>query len=225
MADAGGLNMDASQWVDLSVLGILVISGIFALMRGFTREVLSIGVWIGAAAITALLFPAVSPLLRKQIESPIVADGIAMAILVSLSLIIFIPLSNIWASKITSRTMTAIDSSLGFVFGLVRGVVVLGIIYLVVLMIWPDENKLPPMIKDAHSRPVLESVALQLQNMIPESMKGESLGKLAKQRSIEEAVKDVEEQSEMLNELSVPQPAITAPAEGLQQIQNELQNR
>ncbi|NDG04439.1 MAG: CvpA family protein [Alphaproteobacteria bacterium] len=146
--------------------------------------------------------------MRGQISSPIVADGVSLAILVAISLVIFIPLTNMWASKITGRTMTAIDSSLGFVFGLLRGVVILGMMYLVVLMIWPDEEKMPDALKNAHSRPVLEAIALQVQEMIPDSMKGENIEKLAKQRNIEEAVKEIEESEDMLNDLSVPKPAM-----------------
>ena len=44
--------------LDIMVIVILFISGGLALLRGFTREVLSIISWVAAAAATLVAFPA-----------------------------------------------------------------------------------------------------------------------------------------------------------------------
>ena len=51
------------QLLDLILIGIMIISGLLALMRGFTREVLSLLAWgiAGIAALGAVLSPQLNP--------------------------------------------------------------------------------------------------------------------------------------------------------------------
>ena len=44
-------------WVDLAVFGFLAVSGLLAFARGFVREVLGIGAWVGAVAVAILALP------------------------------------------------------------------------------------------------------------------------------------------------------------------------
>ena len=48
-------------WVDIIVLGVLAISALLAFMRGFVREVLGIGSWIGAVIVSIWGFPYARP--------------------------------------------------------------------------------------------------------------------------------------------------------------------
>ena len=41
-------------WLDILLLGVMLISGLLAMIRGFMREILSITAW-GAAAVATLL--------------------------------------------------------------------------------------------------------------------------------------------------------------------------
>src|ERR1700689_2559356 len=56
--------------VDLAVLGVMLVSGLLAFSRGLIREVLSIGAWLGAAAIAMAGLPMVRPLLEPHVPSP-----------------------------------------------------------------------------------------------------------------------------------------------------------
>src|SRR5690606_22488406 len=60
--------------IDLCVIAILLISGFFAFVRGFVREVLSVAGWVGAAIVTLYLFEPVRPHVRGLIPSPLIAD-------------------------------------------------------------------------------------------------------------------------------------------------------
>jgi hypothetical protein len=57
-------------WVDLAVFGFLAISGLLAFMRGFVREVLGIGAWVGAVAAAILGLPTMRGFVRNWFSSP-----------------------------------------------------------------------------------------------------------------------------------------------------------
>jgi len=64
---------------DILVFAILLISGLLAFFRGFVREVLSVGAWVGAAFATLYGFAHVRPYARDLIGIDMIADIIAGA--------------------------------------------------------------------------------------------------------------------------------------------------
>ncbi len=87
---------------DLAIIGIMVLSGVLALMRGFTREVFSIVSWAGAAFLTLWLFPPLTNTGRHVfgfIHSVVIRD-VATGLIIFL--IALIALSYI-TSKVTER--------------------------------------------------------------------------------------------------------------------------
>lgn len=137
---------------DLVVLGVLLLSGVLALARGFVKEVLGIAGWVGAAIAALKLFPVVQPLARKHIPYQLAADalagaGVFLVVLVALSLI-----SNAIARRVRDSEIGALDRSLGFVFGLVRGALVLSLAYLALSQFVPPREH-PDWITGARSLP------------------------------------------------------------------------
>src|ERR1700690_316704 len=62
---------------DAIVIGIMLLSCLFAFFRGFVREVLSLGAWIGAAVVTLYYFPVVAEKLKPHFKTEAVAAGVA----------------------------------------------------------------------------------------------------------------------------------------------------
>jgi membrane protein required for colicin V production len=116
--------------VDWIVLAAIALSAIVALWRGFVREVLSIVGWIGAILGTLYLFPIGQQLARKYIEWPIVADIVAGVVLFVAILVALTMIASAIAKRVQQSSINALDRSLGFLFGLVRGAVVVCLIYL-----------------------------------------------------------------------------------------------
>ena len=65
-------------FIDVIVLGILLISALFAFRRGFTRETVSIFAWVGTGAAAYYAFPFVRPYAHAAIPMPMVADVLAL---------------------------------------------------------------------------------------------------------------------------------------------------
>jgi membrane protein required for colicin V production len=129
--------MDGFTLVDGIVLVVIVLSAILAYARGLVREALSIAGWIAAALAGFYFAPMLEPLLR---EVPVLRDvlgtncelgllaGFAVAFAVCLILVsLFTPLL---AGAVHNSALGPVDQGLGFIFGIVRGVllVVIGLV-------------------------------------------------------------------------------------------------
>jgi membrane protein required for colicin V production len=116
--------------LDLAVLAGIGLSAIVALARGFVREVLAIVGWVGAVIGTLQLFPLARQIASKWIEIQIIADVVAglvlfVAILVALSM-----LAGAISRRVQQSSVNLLDRSLGFLFGLARGAVLVCLGYL-----------------------------------------------------------------------------------------------
>jgi membrane protein required for colicin V production len=157
--------------VDLAVLAVLLISAVFAYARGFMHEILSIGGWIGAIFATIYGFPYAQPYARDLIPIQLAADlaaGVVIFVftLFSLSLII-----RGIAKHIQKSSLNVLDRSLGFLFGLIRGTVIVCLVYLgVEFLMTPEEQ--PKWIREAKSMPLILRGADTLRGLIPEDLEG-----------------------------------------------------
>jgi len=117
-------------WVDYIVLGIITISSIISLIRGFVKEVLSLVVWVFAVGISLTFFRQVAIELTPYIDLHSARLGVAFVILMIVSLIIG-GLVNYLVSQIVEKTgLSGTDRLLGMVFGAIRGVL------LVTMLVW-----------------------------------------------------------------------------------------
>ena len=139
-------------WVDLAVIGVLLVSALLAFMRGFVSEVLAIGAWVGAglAALWA------GPLARPQIEIwmdlwvklPALVTPVSFGVVFLVVLIVLLILSR-WIGELVRNSMlNGLDRSLGLVFGLLRGVVLVICAYIGTGMLIPMD-KWPAAVLDA----------------------------------------------------------------------------
>src|ERR1700739_611325 len=76
------------SYLDLGILGIILISALLSMMRGFTREVLAIGSWAAAAASAYYFYPLVLPYATPYIHKEIVAQAVSAAAVFFVTLIV-----------------------------------------------------------------------------------------------------------------------------------------
>ena len=191
--------MDAQQGLtilDYSVFGIILLSGLLALMRGFVREVFSLAAWTGAYFAAAKYYNLAEPWTHRYIKNQTGATALAAVIVFVLSLTILALTGNLLARLIRGKALTAIDRSLGFVFGVLRGVLIVCLLYMGASYVpWlnmdrattahgegktPDQiqgnekskdkekDEPPEWLVDAKTRPALAAGADVLKQFIPE---------------------------------------------------------
>jgi membrane protein required for colicin V production len=158
------------NWLDLAVIAIIVLSAVFAFARGFVREALSIVAWVGAAAVTIYGFNWAYEQIDPHIHNPLLSQVIAGFGLFVGSLVVLTMVTGIFARMVHATGLSPIDRTLGFMFGLARGMFLVCFAYLLVTMTVPQTDW-PPWLREAKSEPYLSQGADLLKGFIPEQLK------------------------------------------------------
>lgn len=157
------------SYLDLGLLAVVLISALLAMLRGFTREILAIASWIAAAAAGAYLYqylvPYLKPYISKEPWTQIASATIIFFVALILVSIITVNLSD----AVLDSKVGALDRSLGFLFGAARGFILCVIAFVFFTMLDPVEKQ-PVWVKDARSRPLLQSVGDDMQAMLPHDL-------------------------------------------------------
>lgn len=156
--------------IDLIVVAVILLSGIFALARGFVKEALAIISWVGAAFATFYGFPYVSPFAHRFISEPMIASAVAGAALFLVTLFVLSFVSGLIANRVRGSSVGSVDRSLGFVFGLLRGFVLVSIAYLAVGWALPPAEQ-PKWVRAAKTMPLMEKGAGILISFAPAEMR------------------------------------------------------
>ncbi|MFC5069146.1 CvpA family protein [Flaviflagellibacter deserti] len=166
-------------YLDFIVLGVVLISALLAMVRGFTREVLSIASWAAAAAATLYFLPAGRELAHAYIklEPKILADVIAGAAIFLVTLLIVSLITMKLSDVILDSRIGPFDRALGFVYGGARGLLLAVIAFLFFAWLVPERSQ-PQWVADAASKPVLESAGKSLLTMLPEDPEATILNRL-----------------------------------------------
>lgn len=195
---------------DVIVVLVLIVSGLLAFARGFVHEVLAVGGWIGALFATIYGLPLVRPYARQLVDNTTVADVGAGLVLFLLSLVILSLFTSALAQRVRGSRLNALDRSLGFVFGLVRGAVLIAILYIALDWLMPGPRQ-PEWIREARSMPLVEAGADALKSLIPAAQVQQ--GETAAQEAVDDARKALETQR-MLREMMTPEPKAPMDRDG-----------
>jgi membrane protein required for colicin V production len=156
--------------VDIAILAVLLLSALAAFSRGFVREVLAVGSWVAAIfAVIYLLAPA-RPFLRQYITYPLLADGITGAAIFVITLAVCTTLASYLSRNIRGGALGAVDRSLGLLFGLARGVILVCLAYMLMVWVMPQEKDRPAWLQQAHSLPMVANAAEYLRSLVPADM-------------------------------------------------------
>lgn len=126
---------------DIGVLLVILVSALFAYARGFVHEILSIVGWVGATFITIGAFPYVKPFARDMISIDLVADLLGGVVIFVLSLVILSLLTRAISQHIKNSALNILDRSLGFLFGIARGALIICAAFIVLEMFLPQTTK------------------------------------------------------------------------------------
>jgi membrane protein required for colicin V production len=155
------------SYLDLGVLGIILISALLSMMRGFTREVLAIGSWAAAAAAAYYFYPLVLPYATPYVHKEIVAQAISAAAVFFATLIVVSLFTVRLSDVILDSKIGALDRSLGFLFGAARGFL-LAVVAFSIFNWLVAEKQQPAWVLTAKTRPALLDTANRVIAMLPE---------------------------------------------------------
>ncbi|WP_415183957.1 CvpA family protein [Phaeovulum sp.] len=169
--------MDGFTIVDAIVAVIIVLSAILAYSRGFVREALSIAGWIAAAVLAFLFADAARPLIAQvPVLDKFLADSCELAMIggfaavFALALVVFSILTPLFASVVQRSALGGIDQGLGFLFGVLRGVILVAVAFVVYDRV--VVNQTLPAVDNSRSAKVFERMTGSVDESMPSDAPG-----------------------------------------------------
>lgn len=152
--------------LDYAIIAVLLISASLSLIRGFTKEVMSITGWIVSGYAAIFFGPSVKPLLAGYVKIDWVVNGGAMLIVFLITLIAFSIGGGFIAKTMKTSPLGPLDRTMGIIFGGLRGVFIVCMAYLGVSAVIPEDDH-PDFIKDAKLRPMLQTGSKAVVALVP----------------------------------------------------------
>lgn len=164
--------MEGFTIVDGVVAVVIVVSAILAFSRGFLRESLAILGWVAAAVVAYMFAPRVAPMVA---EIPYLGDFLggsceltivaSFAIVFAVALIVFAIFAPLFSSAVRRSSLNGVDQGLGFLFGVLRGVLLIALAFVVYDRAMGNTGV--DMIDNSRSAAIFAQVAASINDYIP----------------------------------------------------------
>jgi membrane protein required for colicin V production len=154
-------------WLDIVLLAVMLVSGLLAMIRGFMREVLSITAWALAAGATLYSYGKLLPAASSYFNSDLIAKGVVIGGVFLLTLLIVSVVTIRISDMVLDSRVGALDRTLGFLFGLGRGLIIVVVAFAFFDWLVPAKAQ-PAWVTDAKSKVFLAQTADWLRSMSPD---------------------------------------------------------
>jgi membrane protein required for colicin V production len=171
--------------LDLVLLAVMLISGLLAMVRGFMREILSIAAWGAAALVTLYAFSKLMPAARSYFTNETVAAAVVVAGTFIGTLIVVSVITVRISDMILDSRIGALDRTLGFLFGLARGLLIVVVAFLFFIWLVPEKQR-PDWVAGAKSYTVLDTTGAWLMSLLPDDPENTILKRFKKNKPEDE---------------------------------------
>jgi membrane protein required for colicin V production len=155
----------------------MLVSALLAMIRGFMREILSIAAWVIAAIATLYAYSKLLPVAKSYFNNDIVAAAAVIGGTFLGTLLIVSIITVRFSDMVLDSRVGALDRTLGFLFGLGRGLVIMVVAFLFFAWLVPARTQ-PSWVANAKSKVVLQSTGDWLMSMLPDDPESTILKRL-----------------------------------------------
>lgn len=157
-------------YLDVALIAIALLSGLLAMYRGLTREILSILSWAAAAAAVAYFVFYQRPIaedVAQQVGAPVQIAQVAIGALVFLIVLVVVHLiTSRISDAILDSNIGMIDRVLGLAFGVVRGFILVVIPFMLYENFFPDRQQQFPWVRDAVTYDYIKDTGDSLRSLL-----------------------------------------------------------
>jgi membrane protein required for colicin V production len=155
------------NWADYVIVGIIVLSILISLVRGFVREALSLVTWVAAFWVTFTFYGTLNNLLVNIVHTASIRMIVSFAALFLVTLLLGALVNYLIAQLIDKTGLSGTDRLLGVAFGFARGALLITI-----LLMLANLTPLPqtPWWKTSLLIPHFQPIEVWLHNLLPASV-------------------------------------------------------
>jgi membrane protein required for colicin V production len=157
--------MTAFDWIALGIVALSLVVGLF---RGFMREIFSLAGWIVAGVVAAAFAEEAATYLPPAVDGPLLRWGLAFIVLFIAVLILSGLVSLLVRRLMRAAGLGAADRMFGAVFGAVRGVAAL-VVFVLLAGLTPLRDE--AFWKDSQVIPPLETAAAWVKPFLPDAVR------------------------------------------------------
>lgn len=144
------MSLEGFNWLDYSIVGVIGVSALISLIRGFVREALSLAGWILAFWVALTFSKDAAQYLQDYLHENTIRTVVAFVLLFLATLILTGMVNLILVTLIEKSGLSGTDRLLGMIFGLGRGVLLLALALLIM-----------------HATPIVNSPNWQQSSLVP----------------------------------------------------------
>ncbi|MCB1337191.1 MAG: CvpA family protein [Maritimibacter sp.] len=164
--------MEGFTIVDAIVAVVILISAILAYSRGFVREGMSILGWIAAAILAYIFAPKAVPLIKEiPILKDFIADSCELSVIAAFAGVLAVALvvasifTPLFSSAVQRSALSGVDQALGFVFGVLRGLLLVAIALVIYDRVVVSDSV--PMVDESRTAKIFARSSDKLDETIP----------------------------------------------------------
>ncbi len=151
--------------LDYVYVGVILVSTLWATFRGGVYETVATLSWVAAAIAARFASPVLDGWLQAwfDLSESTVGTLVASYFIVFFAILMLVGFFNQkLRDRIHASMMKVTDRTLGVIFGIIRGIVVMGIVYWGALWYYSDAPQMPAWIEQARTRPLMQLTAVKL---------------------------------------------------------------
>ena len=153
--------MNSSEFfnmLDYIYIGIMLLSALVGLFRGFSRDFFGTCAWIFSGFLSVFAAPVLYKPVGQYITDELLLRGVCLVMAFLMLLAIFLLMTGLISSKVKESVFSGVDRAAGALFGLIRGMFVVFSIFIMLLVFEVPRDRFA-IVKDSKISTVLYSHA------------------------------------------------------------------
>ena len=159
--------------IDLIILGIIVVSVLFALYRGLVRELLGISSWLLAGFAALYSYDPLLKACEGTFENVKLAAIVGSVLLALLVLVVMTIINAAITKRLRKSSLSGLDRIFGLAFGVARALLIVALIYIFAATMMLSPKYIAEMKQKNRSIEYVQQIAGYVQSVFPDNIKAD----------------------------------------------------